>query len=253
MITGGDMHMRKEAIASTTAGRVTRRVCLLGGTLCLLVFFSSAAVSMAKPPPGPAGPTGATGPTGPGGANGANGSNGANGATGPEGTPLAKCAPKGSSQNGLWSVHLSQVTGGPQVQADAPISYTIPLCHEESTGLNPQLRLRYVNEVNAETPGLVEGCNGDLIEPVAEPGFLCVYRGGNFGSKESEDKNAGFVTFHTAQGQGLEEVGLLGQLVLFRSNEFNEEAPIGALSSASAPVNLTAEGSWSMRVRLKEK
>jgi hypothetical protein len=138
------------------------------------------------------------------------------------------------------------------VQAAVPISYPIPLCKEASTGLNPQLRLRYVNEVQAESPGSVPGCVGNLVAPIAEPGFLCVYRGGNFGSLEKEDKNAGFVTFHTPQGVGAEEVSRLGQLVIFRSSEFNEEAPIEALSSGSAPVKLDAEGSWSMRVRLKE-
>jgi hypothetical protein len=270
MITGGDIHMRKEAIASTTAARLTRRVCLVGGSLCLLVFFSSAAVSMAKPPPGPTGPTGATGATGPGGANGANGTNGTNGtsgangtngtngvtgpagATGPEGT-VATCAPKGSSEKGVWSVHVSQVTGGPQVQVDSPITYQIPLCKETSTGLNPQLKYNYVNAVQAETPGSVPGCVGSPVEPIAEPGNLCVYRGGNFGSLERTDKNAGFVAFHTPLGVASGEVSRLGMLVVFRSSEFNEEAPIEALSPTSAPVNLTAEGSWSMRVRLTEK
>jgi hypothetical protein len=106
--------------------------------------------------------------------------------------------------------------------------------------------------VQAETPGVVVGCQGIVNEPAAEPGNLCVYRGGNFGSLEKTDKNASFAEFHTAAGGGIGAVGHLGQLVIFRSNEFNQEAPIEALSAASAPVNLTAEGSWSMRVRLTE-
>jgi hypothetical protein len=91
-----------------------------------------------------------------------------------------------------------------------------------------------------------------VVEPVAEPGNLCVYRGGNFGSLEREDKNAAFSQFRTPLGVGAGEPSRLGQEVLFRSSEFNEEAPVEALAPASAPVSLTAEGSWSMRVRLTE-
>ena len=137
------------------------------------------------------------------------------------------------------------------MQANVPITYQVPLCKETSTGNNPQLRLNYVNEKNAEIPGSVPGCVGTVNEPIAEPGFLCVYRGGNFGSLEEKDKNAGFAGFHAPNGVP-NLINRMGQVVVWRSNEFNEEAPIEALSPASTPVNLTAEGSWSMRVRLKE-
>jgi hypothetical protein len=268
------MQKRKEAMDSATAAprarRLARRLSVLGGTLCLVAFFSSASVSMAKPPPGPTGPTGptgATGPTGPAGTNGATGPAGATGATGATGAGatgatgatggkgatgatgvFAKCAPHGTSEQGIWSVNMSTPTGGPQQQADGVVSYPIPLCEEASTGNEPQLFLKYVNEVNAEAPGSVPGCNGSVNEPVAEPENLCVYRGGNFGSLEKDDKNAGFSEFHEANGLGLGEPGALGQLVIFRSTEFNGEVPIESLKS---PVRFTAEGSWSMRVKLK--
>jgi hypothetical protein len=114
------------------------------------------------------------------------------------------------------------------------------------------LHLNYVNAKQAEIPGSVPGCVGSVVEPIAEPGNLCVYRGGNFGSLEAGDKNAGFSEFHTPLGNGAGEVSRLGQLVIFRSSEFNQEEPIQGLAPASAPVDLTAEGSWSMRVRLTE-
>jgi hypothetical protein len=131
------------------------------------------------------------------------------------------------------------------------VSYPIKLCEEPSTGNEPQLFLKYVNETNAEAPGSVPGCVGSVNEPIAEPENLCVYRGGNFGSLEKFDKNAGFSEFHEPNGLGLGEVGALGQLIVFRSTEFNQEAPIEKLSAANSPVRLTAEGSWSMRVKLK--
>jgi hypothetical protein len=99
-----------------------RRAGYLGVAVTVaLAFFSSAAVSMAKPPTGPTGPTGetgatgatgatgVTGATGPAGANGTNGTNGETGATGATGATGPTGATGATGPTGA--------TGGPSVVA----------------------------------------------------------------------------------------------------------------------------------------
>ena len=90
-------------------------------------------------------------------------------------------------------------------------------------------------------------CLGSVNEPVAEAGNLCVYRGGNFGSQEKTDENAAFFAFEQPNGTNTSvtgEPGVLGQLVLFRTTEFNEETPIKEIVKASF---LNAIGSWAVQ------
>jgi hypothetical protein len=89
-------------------------------------------------------------------------------------------------------------------------------------------------------------------EPVAEPGNLCVYRGGaGFGSKENEDKNAKFVQFEDFFGETVTETGegnsgALGILIIFRTNEFGVE---GAHLTLAKEAELTAAGSWAVTAK----
>jgi hypothetical protein len=180
-------------------------------------------------PSGAAGKEGATGPTGPGGGGGSGGC--------PGGVPTASCTlPSKSQETGVWSASLSVPVKGHQAQAQGVVSYPIRLKE------GALLKLKYRNEVQAETPE--PPCNGSANEPVAEAGNLCVYRGGNFGSLEKTDKNAAFFGFEEANGTALEETGVLGQLVLFRTTEFNEETPIEEIAKASF---LNAFGSWAVQ------
>jgi len=119
------------------------------------------------------------------------------------------------------------------------VSYPLPLCEGET------LTLRYVDAVEAETAGAAAGCPGSVSDPVAERGYLCVYRGQNFGSNEAEDLHARFSQFRSPPGEA-EGVGRDGELIVFRTDEFKEASPILELKAAAA---LTAEGSWAVTAK----
>jgi hypothetical protein len=113
-------------------------------------------------------------------------------------------------------------------------------------GANP--KATYRPESLSEKPE--PPCLGSVNEPVAEAGNLCVYRGGNFGSLEKQDKNAGFFGFLQPNGNNTSvsgEAGVLGQQIVFRSTEFKEEEPpVEELAAAKSPVRLHAIGSWAV-------
>jgi hypothetical protein len=158
----------------------------------------------------------------------------------PQPSPQGTLAPKGSGSGG-WSVTISVPAGGPQTQADAVVSFPIPL----GPGFKP--KLVYRNETQALEPK--SPCLGSPNEPVAEPGFLCVYRGGNFGSKESEDANAKFLGFQDPLGQNITQAnegvnfGPVAVLIVFRTTEFNAA---GEPLTLAKQARLTASGSWAL-------
>jgi hypothetical protein len=199
------------------------------------------------------GTTGATGPTGATGATGV----GITGPTGPEGKGgsggggLPECLPENTHETGTWAVSLDLPAKVAQDQVDGTVSYAIPLC-EEYAG-NPVLshtgkpQVVYRDEKETESPE--PPCAGGVNTPYASPGYLCVYRGGNFGSKESADKNAKFSGFQDASGNyytaGEEAGGLLGELIVFRTSEFHVP-PSAVIEEIAKPAELTASGSWSV-------
>jgi hypothetical protein len=111
---------------------------------------------------------------------------------------------------------------------------------------------RFIYRTAAESTKPEAPCLGSVNEPVAEPGNLCVYRGGvGFGSRESEDKNAKFVQFEDFLGETIKETGEansgdLGVLIIFRTNEFATE---GARLALAKEATLTAAGSWAVTAR----
>ena len=119
------------------------------------------------------------------------------------------------------------------------MSYPLALCEGE------ELTLRYVDAREAETPGAVAGCPGSVNGPGAEAGYLCVYRGQSFGSNEVEDLNARFSQFRAPSGES-GGVGLDGELIVFRTDEFREATPILELKAAAS---LAAEGSWAVTTK----
>jgi hypothetical protein len=125
-----------------------------------------------------------------------------------------------------------------QVQQMGAISFPLRLA-ETAT-----ITAKYANEKEGEV--ITPPCIGTPNEPVAEPGFLCVYRHGNFGSMETQDKNAKFFGFEKPSGQFLipGETGVLGALVVFRSNQFTEEGTTPA--KLTAETYLDAGGSWAV-------
>ena len=74
-------------------------------------------------------------------------------------------------------------------------------------------------------------CPGSVNEPGAEKGFLCVFRGGNFGSKEEQDVNVSSgCTFSASCSPGpifedpagnKNKTGKKGALVVFTTTEGN--------------------------------
>jgi hypothetical protein len=267
------MHKRMEAMRSIKSTRLW----LIASVLGLLVFFSSASVSMAKPPAGPTGPTGprgatgatgAAGSNGTNGANGTNGTNGANGATGPTGpaggsgreTAAGTLAP-GKSEKGAWGASLNVATGGLQQEATTGFSFAIPLDEKQSL----KLKVRYLNETEVLNPTEHLECVGNVQEPVAEPAWLCVYQGATaeFGSLSTEWREAKFFAVAPVQGESCEPIapatsGVLkckgieqenfgpGALVSYRTTTFkNDGNPVTIPAAAS----LNAAGSWSVQAK----
>jgi hypothetical protein len=143
-----------------------------------------------KGPAGPAGPAGLAGPAGPAGAKGDTGSVGPQGPAGPQGQvgpagPLLETLTPGKTLSGFWGARSSAEVE----KVGATISFPFPV--------DPAPTLYYINAdgesgyfrtsdpvtdpgVNAGflTPELIaENCPGSADEPLAEPGFLCVYVG----------------------------------------------------------------------------
>jgi hypothetical protein len=255
------MRKRREAMHSNAATQARRprpagRLWLLAGTLCLLVFFSTAQIASAvKPsgntgPTGPTGPTGATGAAGTNGTNGTNGAAGATGATGPAGFGSGSCkAAAGTEEKGTWSATINVSAGGPQEQVQAAISFPCEANEVvENRQGSPTRHLIYLNEKQVSEPGSVPGCNGNSNNPSAEPGNLCVYQGATaqVGSLEPEWKNAGFYEVSDAT-LNIGGKAKTGALVVFRTTEFNSE--LGACTSAVActianSATLNAAGGW---------
>ena len=191
---------------------------------------------------GAKGKTGAEGPKGETGAAGAKGETGAEGKAGPTGPTgagttgptgpsggEAKFLPSGAHEQGTWTATINVSAGGPQMQAQGSASFAIPLKEKP--------KLHYVKESEVEAPK--SPCNGNPLEPSAEPGYLCFYRSGNFGSLESQDKNASFHAFYDPLGVEAEG-GKIGELIAFRTTTFNEEEP----GTIAAAASLNAEGAW---------
>ena len=143
------------------------------------------------------------------------------------------------SEQGTWTAHINVAAKQHQDESIAAISFPILLAESEA------ITSVYRSASAAESPE--EPCYGNLEEPHAAPGFLCVYRGQNEGSLEKEDTNASFFQFEKPNGEfQIEEGkdgGKLGMLVVFRTKEF-AETPIKEVKAASY---LNAAGSWSVK------
>ncbi len=136
-------------------------------------------------PAGPAGLVGAAGAQGPAGATGAKGETGAQGPEGKEGhegkagangtTGFTKVLPSGETLKGDWGLWTSvPTTGGGQEFLAGAVSFGIPLASAPAA----------VHIISAPTekeeeekvfPVAPQGCTGNVTEPGAEPGNLCVF------------------------------------------------------------------------------
>jgi len=142
-------------------------------------------------PAGPAGPRGATGPAGPAGPRGATGPAGAPGApgspglTGPPG-PITGELPSGVTLRGVWGI-AARSLGAASVQA--PISFGLRV--------SSSVENHYVS--GAPTAE----CPGNVNDPQAAPGHLCVY--------ERSSTNIGAALVDIPADGGSERVGAIVQ------------------------------------------
>jgi len=218
-------------------------------------------------PSGERGPTGAgekgaTGATGP--AGGEKGATGERGPTGPAGAgsggsgsgreTSAGTLASGAQETGRWSAWISAAPAAPQVQAEAALSFPIPL------NRNAKYRVNYRNGEQSLEP--TAPCLGDANEPVAVAGNLCVYRGiASAGTLETEDKNVtngkapnASPFFRDANGEEIPNLGTtsgednqgdIGIDLVFRTNQFN--AAGGEPAALTTKSYMAAQGSWAIR------
>jgi hypothetical protein len=146
----------------------------------------------------------------------------------------------GESEQGAWSTHLNVATGGLQAEAAGAITFT---CRLSEAGI-PKAKAIYIPEGKVLEPGSVPGCNGSNNEPLAEPGFLCVYQGftATPGSLETEWQNAKFFKLLDPSGNS-GKAGPIGEEVVYRTTEYKEGLPKTTLKAAA---DLTAGGSYSV-------
>jgi hypothetical protein len=211
---------------------------------------------------GPGGPAGRNGPTGSKGATGLSGSTGQQGPTGPSGVGVSReeckmvngppehvsCFLKSkATETGGWSATMRAAKGTEQAETQGVVSFPLPL------KVGEKVKLNYRDEEQSKTP--TAPCLGSVNEPIAEPGNLCVYRGGaGSGSKEkgegSIDNNAKFFKFEDFLGESFTETGFAnsgdeGVDIVFRTNQYNETTPITLLKEAI----LNAKGSWAVTAK----
>jgi hypothetical protein len=143
----------------------------------------------------------------------------------------------GYQETGLWSVHINAPTGAFQQQYVSPISFPVRL-----KKANLVTKATYRTAPQGERPE--PPCLGSTLEPRAEPGNLCVYRGGSLkGGLEAMDHNAAFFEFAASNGEIFIAQGKVeppGEFVVFRSvhnspafkEEFAETEP-GVITEAA--------------------
>jgi hypothetical protein len=209
---------------------------------------------------GSRGPAGTNGATGSKGATGLSGSTGQQGPTGPSGVGVSReacemvnvptehisCFLKSkATETGGWSATMRATSGTEQAETQGVVSFPIPL------KVGEKVKLNYRNEEQSKTA--TAPCLGSVNEPLAEPGNLCVYRGGGgFGSKEKGiDRNAKFARFEDFFGESFTETGLAnsgdqGVDIVFRTTQYDEETPI---TSLKAEAILNAKGSWAVTAK----
>ncbi len=142
---------------------------------------------------GKTGPTGPTGPAGP---------------TGPTGSPWTAggTLPHGSTESGVWNATGMPATNpglGAHGAISASISFSIPLAKA------PELNVIELGEGEHEAgENLPAGCKGNVNEPKAEPGNLCIFAGE--GAVNAKEIDAGIVE----SAEGVVEPGRTGASIL---------------------------------------
>jgi hypothetical protein len=178
--------------------------------------------------PGPAGKEGPAGKDGKEGPAGKEGPPGKEGKEGKEGSPWTAggTLPSGKTEKGTWGFALI-ASGGGEVEADA-ISYNVPLAMAPKV---QYIKAPTEEEVEkGEFPTPPAGCTGNVTEPGAEKGNLCV-----FAKTEGNAKSLfGPVIFLSPEHMGP-----------FSANEASKTGTVMVLASSAAGPML-ALGSWAV-------
>lgn len=131
--------------------------------------------------PGPAGPVGPAGPAGPQGSPGAQGIPGEDGETG-----FTEALPSGETETGTWAMTMVALTSEVSIGVDA-LPFNIPLASELDNEHVVLLKEGEEGELG-KCSDAAETEKGTAKNPLAAPGYLCVYAG--FGFIGSEVINA---------------------------------------------------------------
>jgi Collagen triple helix repeat (20 copies) len=130
----------------------------------------------AQGPAGPAGSQGSAGPQGPAGPTGPTGAEGPKGATGSEGSPwtVGGKLPSGKTLKGDWVISGHPSGGGLLLgSATDSVSFGLPLAAAPIPAyISPPTK---EEEEKHEFPNPPAGCTGNVTNPGAEPGHLCVF------------------------------------------------------------------------------
>jgi Collagen triple helix repeat (20 copies) len=123
--------------------------------------------------PGPKGDTGAPGPKGDQGLKGDTGERGPKGPEGPEGkSGFTEVLPSGETETGAWAMGATPVED--KKRKDVAVSFNIPLAAAPTVHvILPNGKERVIGEGIEEKDQ--PACPGEVEEPTAEPGNLCLY------------------------------------------------------------------------------
>lgn len=147
---------------------------------------------------GPQGPAGAQGPVGP---QGETGPRGERGLTGPQGPSAFEPLPSGETISGYFHLRMPLATGK---RAAIGVSFPAQLTSEPTNlGYAP----------GSASTQIDSACTGNINEPTAPAGKVCIYPRGNSGAGEyqaSERNEWGFTVSFAATGGNPDHVGFNG-------------------------------------------
>lgn len=190
---------------------------------------------------GSQGAAGAVGPQGAAGLQGAAGPQGSQGPQGPAGpagqngtTGFTETLPKGKTLKGDWSIiAYLPATGFIEGGGSTGVSFGIPLAAAPEPIYVPAPTEEEENK--HQFPDAPEGCTGNVEEPGAEAGHLCVFARTQYNVSEVHICSATHPVFVCVEGQGGADVVRTADRSGFL---------IGALDEAKGPMFLS--GTWAV-------
>jgi hypothetical protein len=168
-------------------------------------------------------------------------------------TGFTETLPSGKTEKGVWSVSVS-TTGGEEVKSPA-VSFIIPLgaapthvhyltAESTNTGSNGRTPGLYEWSVNATTKEAREvaakpGCTGNVADPGAEPGNLCV-----FARSEPDNEEQ----LHALGDLAMPAIEPISVETTFKGYKESEASPFGfgLLVIVTRAIKVEMRGSWAV-------